>query len=49
VKINDIENDFKIIVKEKPSEAGIDPYNKLIDTRSNDNRRSVDIKKEETL
>lgn len=47
VKITDIENDFKIIVKEEPSEAGIDPYNKLIDTRSNDNRRNIVIKKEE--
>lgn len=49
VKITDIENDFKIIVDEEPSEVGIDPYNKLIDTRSNDNRKSVVIKRGEAL
>ena len=38
-KITQIDNTFKIIVDEKPMEVGIDPYNKLIDTDSNDNRR----------
>lgn len=53
VKITDIENDFKIIVDELPEEVGIDPYNKLIDTKSYDNRRKVkvnsrsDVEKEE--
>ncbi|MCC9043002.1 hypothetical protein LNQ81_09985 [Myroides sp. M-43] len=41
VKISDIKNDFMIIVDEKPTEVGIDPYNKLIDTESVDNRKSV--------
>jgi ABC-2 type transport system permease protein len=26
-------------VDEKPLEVGVDPYNKLIDTKSDDNRR----------
>lgn len=43
VKITDIENDFKIIVDEKPSEAGVDPYNKLIDTKSYDNRKKISV------
>ncbi|MDQ7960238.1 ABC transporter permease/M1 family aminopeptidase [Flavobacterium lindanitolerans] len=38
-KITQIDNKFVIIVDEKPVEVGIDPYNKLIDTNSNDNRR----------
>lgn len=38
-KINKIDNKFVIIVDEKPIEVGIDPYNKLIDTNSEDNRR----------
>ncbi|MTG97723.1 hypothetical protein GJV76_06155 [Myroides sp. BIT-d1] len=38
VKISAIENDFTIIVDEKPSEVGIDPYYKLIDTQTYDNR-----------
>ena len=37
-KITQIHNQIKIIVDEKPTEAGIDPYNKLIDTQSEDNR-----------
>lgn len=41
VKISDIVNDFTIIVDEKPTEVGIDPYNKLIDTNSVDNRKKV--------
>lgn len=40
-KITKIHNKFVIIVDEKPVEAGIDPYNKLIDTDSNDNRRKL--------
>lgn len=38
-KITKIDNKFVIIVDEKPVEVGIDPYNKLIDTNSEDNRR----------
>lgn len=38
-KFTNIHNDIKIIVDEKPTSVGIDPYNKLIDVVSNDNRR----------
>lgn len=41
VKIKAIENEFTIIVDEKPTEVGIDPYYKLIDTRSYDNRKAI--------
>jgi ABC-2 type transport system permease protein len=40
-KITDIHNKVSIIVDEKPSEVGVDPYNKLIDTRSGDNRERL--------
>jgi len=40
-KITKIDNTFKIIVNEKPVEVGIDPFNKLIDTNSEDNRRKL--------
>lgn len=47
-KVTDIENSLTITVNEKPSSAGIDPYNKLIDTGSNDNRRQLaEVKKED--
>lgn len=39
-KFTDIMNDFTITVDEEPVSVGIDPYNKLIDTISNDNRRA---------
>jgi ABC-2 type transport system permease protein len=42
-KITSINNSIKIIVDEKPMEVGVDPYNKLIDTQSEDNRRKVDV------
>lgn len=45
MKIEDIENDFSIIVDELPEEVGVDPYNKLIDTKSYDNRRKVSVRK----
>jgi hypothetical protein len=32
---------FTIVVDQAPYEAGIDPYNKLVDTDSDDNRRQV--------
>lgn len=41
VKVSKIANDFTIVVDELPTEVGIDPYNKLIDTRSYDNRKDV--------
>jgi ABC-2 type transport system permease protein len=37
--ITEINNKIKIIVDKAPKEVGVDPYNKLIDTNSNDNRR----------
>lgn len=37
-KITQINNKIKIIVDKKPTEVGVDPYNKLIDTQSEDNR-----------
>jgi ABC-2 type transport system permease protein len=38
-KITQIHNKITIIVDKKPTEVGVDPYNKLIDTKSDDNRR----------
>lgn len=40
-KITEINNKVTITVDEKPIEVGVDPYNKLIDTNSNDNRRRL--------
>ena len=40
-KITQINNKIKIIVDKKPVEVGVDPYNKLIDTQSEDNRRKL--------
>lgn len=40
-KINKIDNKMSIVVDEKPIEVGIDPYNKLIDTNSEDNRKKI--------
>ncbi len=40
-KITSINNKITIIVNQKPTEVGIDPYNKLIDTNSEDNRREL--------
>ncbi|WP_298899686.1 M1 family aminopeptidase [uncultured Psychroserpens sp.] len=40
-KITEINNTLSIIVDEKPTEVGVDPYNKLIDTRSDDNRQKI--------
>ncbi len=40
-KITSIDNKISIIVDEKPTEVGVDPYNKLIDTRSDDNRQKL--------
>jgi ABC-2 type transport system permease protein len=40
-KITQINNKFVIVVDQEPTEVGIDPYNKLIDTDSNDNRKKM--------
>jgi len=40
-KIDKINNKISIIVDQKPFEVGIDPYNKLIDTNSDDNRMKL--------
>jgi ABC-2 type transport system permease protein len=40
-KITSIDNKLTIIVDEKPIEVGVDPYNKLIDSQSDDNRRKL--------
>lgn len=41
LKINTIDNTVVLMVNEKPTEVGVDPYNKLIDTNSDDNRRKL--------
>ncbi|WP_019037384.1 M1 family aminopeptidase [Psychroflexus tropicus] len=43
--ISEIQNEFTIIVEELPIEVGIDPYNKLIDTNSGDNRMELKVEK----
>lgn len=40
-KITEIKNKTTIIVDQQPKNVGIDPYNKLIDTNSEDNRREL--------
>jgi len=40
-KINAVFGKVEIIVEEKPEEVGIDPYNKLIDTQGDDNRKKL--------
>jgi len=40
-KITEINNTISIIVDEKPTEVGVDPFNILIDTRSDDNRQKL--------
>jgi len=40
-KISLIDNKISIIVDEKPTEVGVDPYNKLIDRNSGDNRQKL--------
>ena len=41
-KISSIYNKISIIVDNEPIEVGIDPYNKLIDTNSEDNRKKIE-------
>ena len=38
------ESSLTVTVKDKPFEVGVDPYNKMIDRVSNDNRKEVSIK-----
>jgi ABC-2 type transport system permease protein len=45
VKVTDISNSFEVIVDSQPVEAGIDPFNKLIDRNSDDNRSVVNERK----
>ncbi|MDG2356836.1 MAG: M1 family aminopeptidase [Polaribacter sp.] len=40
-KITSINNKVTLIVDKKPVEVGVDPFNKLIDTQSEDNRRKL--------
>ena len=41
-KFEQINNEITLVVDEKPTSVGIDPYNKLIDVVSNDNRMTPD-------
>lgn len=41
VKVNKIQNKVSFVVKQKPTEVGVDPYNILIDRDSNDNRKAI--------
>jgi len=40
-KITEINNTISIIVDKKSTEVGVYPYNKPIDTKSDDNRRKL--------
>jgi ABC-2 type transport system permease protein len=40
-KIDKVNNKITLYVSEKPIEVGVDPYNKLIDTDSDDNRKKI--------
>jgi ABC-2 type transport system permease protein len=40
-KIDRINNTMTLIVDQKPEQVGIDPYNKLIDIESDDNRKEI--------
>jgi ABC-2 type transport system permease protein len=44
-KINSIHNKISIVVDKEPIEVGVDPYNKLIDTNSEDNRKKITTEK----
>lgn len=39
--VTQAEHTFEIVVDDKPVRAGIDPYNKLVDRNSDDNRKKV--------
>src|SRR5690606_38391061 len=42
-RITGTDNTLELVVDEEPYEAGIDPYNKLVDRSSEDNRKRVTI------
>lgn len=42
-RIGDGDSTLTVVVDEEPYEAGIDPYNKLIDRVSEDNRKRVTL------
>jgi ABC-2 type transport system permease protein len=46
LRIDQINNEFTITVDQEPIEVGIDPYNKLIDRNSGDNRQKVFVREE---
>lgn len=48
-RITQINNEMVFIVDEKPTSVGIDPYNKLIDVVSNDNRMTPKEEKSEAI
>ncbi|MEQ9307012.1 MAG: hypothetical protein RJQ14_24070, partial [Marinoscillum sp.] len=48
-KITQEENEFTLTVGTKPTKAGIDPINKLIDRNPKDNVKTVSEKEEESL
>ncbi|MFD1167239.1 M1 family aminopeptidase [Sphingobacterium daejeonense] len=41
IKIDKINNKFKMVLDKMPYEVGVDPDNKLLDTDSNDNRKKI--------
>lgn len=41
IKVDKINTKMRIILDKKPFEVGVDPYNKLIDTNSEDNRKRL--------
>ncbi|MEQ9006717.1 MAG: M1 family aminopeptidase, partial [Ekhidna sp.] len=46
-KFDQINNEITVVVDEKPTLVGIDPYNKLIDVVSNDNRMTPTVEETE--
>jgi hypothetical protein len=42
-RFDQTETTLELVVDEEPYDAGIDPYNKLIDRVSGDNRRRVSL------
>ena len=47
-RFDEIQTTLRFTVDDEPSEVGIDPYNKLIDTQSMDNRQEVVLGKKTT-
>ncbi len=42
-RMDQIDNNFKIVVPSKPVEVGVDPFFKLIDRNTNDNRKPTNL------